>query len=176
MATALRVDPRDGVATLLDDALAGEIVTVGEGVDAASLILTADIGRGHKVALAPIAVGDPVVKYGFPIGTATQPIAPGACVHSHNLKTGLEGTLAYRFDPVDSASPPVASTATFEGYVRADGVVGTRNEIWILSTVIRSTASTPSRIRTAARSSVRTWKARGPSWQASPVIPMPAAC
>jgi altronate hydrolase len=135
MATALRVDPRDGVATLLDDALAGEIVTVGEGVDAASLILTADIGRGHKVALAPIAVGDPVVKYGFPIGTATQPIAPGACVHSHNLKTGLEGTLAYRFDPVDSASPPVASTATFEGYVRADGVVGTRNEIWILSTV-----------------------------------------
>jgi altronate hydrolase len=135
MATALRVDPRDGVATLLDDALAGEVVTVGEGVDAASLILTADIGRGHKVALAPIAVGDPVVKYGFPIGTATQPIAPGARVHSHNLKTGLEGTLAYRFDPVDTASPPVASTATFEGYVRADGSVGTRNEIWILSTV-----------------------------------------
>jgi altronate hydrolase len=133
MANALRVDPRDGVATLLDDALAGETVTIGDGM----LVLTADVARGHKVALAPIAAGDPVVKYGFPIGTATHPIAPGAHVHSHNLKTGLEGTLAYRFDPVDIASEPSASaaTSTFEGYVRADGSVGTRNEIWILSTV-----------------------------------------
>ncbi|RZM36389.1 MAG: altronate dehydratase, partial [Sphingomonas sp.] len=135
MAKALRVDPRDGVATLLNDALAGEVVTVGEGADAGSFLLTTDIGRGHKVALSSIAPGDPVVKYGYPIGTATQPIAPGAHVHSHNLKTGLEGTLAYRFDPVATASTPSASTTTFEGYVRADGNVGTRNEIWILSTV-----------------------------------------
>jgi altronate hydrolase len=131
MAKALRVDPRDGVATLLDDALAGEIVTAGD----AETTLTADIGRGHKVALAPIAEGAPVLKYGFPIGTATQAIAPGAHVHSHNLRTSLEGTLSYRFDPVDTASPYSTSAATFEGYVRVDGSFGTRNEIWILSTV-----------------------------------------
>ncbi len=135
MVKALRVDPRDGVATLLDDALAGEVVTTGD----AEAVLTADIARGHKVAVTAIAMGDPVLKYGFPIGHATQAIAPGAHVHSHNLKTGLEGTLAYRFDPTDP--PPAAapsatkSEGTFEGYLRADGSVGTRNEIWILSTV-----------------------------------------
>jgi altronate hydrolase len=196
MAKALRVDPRDGVATLLHDALAGEVVTLGEGSDGDTLVLSADVGRGQKVALAPIAAGEPVVKYGFPIGTATQSIAPGAHVHSHNLKTSLEGTLAYRFDPVDTASAPSPSAKTFDGYVRADGSVGTRNEIWILSTVgcvartaersvspprplrwlaIVSTASTPSRIRMVARSSARTWRARAQSWRASPAIPMPAA-
>ena len=131
MAKALRVDPRDGVATLLDDALAGEVVTAGDR----DVALTADIGRGHKVALTPIATGDAVLKYGFPIGKASQPIAAGAHVHSHNLKTGLEGTLAYRFDPQAIGDPAGTSSATFEGYVRADGSVGTRNEIWILSTV-----------------------------------------
>ena len=136
MAKALTVDPRDGVATLLHDALAGEVVSAGE----TDIVLTADIGRGHKVALTPIAAGDPVLKYGFPIGHAMQAITPGAHVHSHNLETGLEGTLAYRFDPVDTAPmrsvfPAVIEGATFEGYVRADGGVGTRNEIWILSTV-----------------------------------------
>ncbi|MES3106634.1 UxaA family hydrolase [Sphingomonas aurantiaca] len=131
MAKALRVDPRDSVATLLDDAQAGAVVTVGDS----ELTLSDDIGRGHKVALASIAAGDPLLKYGYPIGTATQAIAAGAHVHSHNLKTALEGTLAYRFDPVDTVAAPRASAATFEGYVRADGSVGTRNEIWILSTV-----------------------------------------
>lgn len=131
MAKALRVDPRDSVATLLDDAQAGAVVTVGDS----ELTLSDDIGRGHKVALASIAAGDPLLKYGYPIGTATQAIAAGAHVHSHNLKTALKGTLAYRFDPVDTVAGPGASAATFEGYVRADGSVGTRNEIWILSTV-----------------------------------------
>ncbi|MEG3171284.1 altronate dehydratase family protein [Sphingomonas sp. ZB1N12] len=145
MAKALRVDPRDGVATLLADASAGDVVNVGD----TEIALAADIGRGHKVALAPIAAGDPVLKFGFPIGHATQAIMPGAHVHSHNLKTGLEGTLAYRFDPVDTASAPRVSAATFQGYVRADGSVGTRNEIWILSTV-GCVARTAERIATKA--------------------------
>ncbi len=136
MAKALKVDSRDGVATLLDDARAGDVVAVGDTDMVTDLVLAVDIGRGHKVALRPIAAGAPVLKYGFPIGTATQAIAPGAHVHSHNLKTGLEGTLAYRFDPDDTPLPaPTGATATFDGYVRADGSVGTRNEIWILSTV-----------------------------------------
>jgi altronate hydrolase len=131
MARALKVDPGDSVATLLDDVHSGERVSVGDGF----VTVSADIPRGHKMALAPIAAAAPVLKYGFPIGHATDAIAAGQHVHAHNLKTGLAGTLAYRFDPVSTAVPAGQSAATFDGYVRADGRVGTRNEIWILSTV-----------------------------------------
>ncbi len=131
MARALRVDPGDSVATLLDDVHSGETVQVG----AFAVTASADIQRGHKIALQPIAAAAPVLKYGFPIGRATAAIAAGEHVHAHNLATGLAGTLAYRFDPAPAAPILPAALATFDGYVRADGRVGTRNEIWILSTV-----------------------------------------
>ncbi len=131
MARALRVDPGDSVATLLDDVHSGETVQVG----AFAVTASADIQRGHKIALQPIAAAAPVLKYGFPIGRATAAIAAGEHVHAHNLATGLAGTLAYRFDPTPAAPILPAAPATFDGYVRADGRVGTRNEIWILSTV-----------------------------------------
>ena len=132
MAKALRVDPRDSVATLLEDARRGDVVLHGSE----AVTLSADIPRGHKIALTRIAPNAPVLKYGFPIGRATQAITAGEHVHAHNLHTGLEGTLAYRYDPVAGAAPlPDQPPATFDGYVRADGQVGTRNEIWILSTV-----------------------------------------
>lgn len=145
MARALRVDPGDSVATMLDDVHSGESVQVG----ATSVTASADIQRGHKIALAPIAAAAAVLKYGFPIGRATSAIAAGEHVHAHNLKTGLAGTLAYRFDPAPAALSTAASTATFDGYVRADGRVGTRNEIWILSTV-GCVARTAERIATRA--------------------------
>lgn len=109
-----QVDPRDNVATVLADG--------------------GPVPRGHKVALLPIAAGDAVVKYGFPIGHATRAIAPGEHVHSHNLATALTGALDYRYTPV-APEPAAASDATFRGYRRADGRVATRNEIWVLPTV-----------------------------------------
>jgi len=127
MTKALTIAPGDSVATLLEDGHAGD--RVGD------VVLTQDVPRGHKVALNPVAPDQPVVKFGFPIGRARRAIAPGEHVHSDNLATGLSGTGSYRYDPV---APPVTearSAATFEGYVRADGRVGTRNEIWILPTV-----------------------------------------
>lgn len=128
------VDPTDNVAVAvkaLDQgtriALAGRSVT-----------LLSDIPRGHKFALSPIPAGEAVRKYGWPIGIATAEIAAGAHVHSHNLQTGLSGTLSYRYHPTGTdaawAAQP-ATDATFMGYRRADGRVGTRNEIWILCTV-----------------------------------------
>ncbi len=132
MLRALRVDPADDVATLLADGRAGDVVAL----DDRTLTLSADIPRGHKIAVGPIAPGDPVMKYGFPIGRATHAIAPGDHVHSHNLSTALAGTLDYRFAgnaPATTANH--TSHATFQGYRRADGRVGTRNEIWILPTV-----------------------------------------
>ncbi len=131
MAKALRVDPRDSVATMLEDARCGDIIL--DGADAT--ILASDVPRGHKVAVVPVAPNAPVMKFGFPIGRATRAIAAGEHVHTHNLKTGLEGTLAYRYDPLAAAALPDRPVPTFDGYVRADGQVGTRNEIWILSTV-----------------------------------------
>jgi altronate hydrolase len=127
---ALRIDPADSVATLLDDGLAGDSVAVGD----TSITLTEDIGRGHKVALAPIEAGAPVIKYGFPIGRASRAIAAGERVHSDNLSTALAGQQAYRFDQRPAVTL-AAEHATFMGYRRADGRVGTRNEIWILPTV-----------------------------------------
>ncbi len=127
MTKALTIAPGDSVATLLEDGHAGDTV--------ADIVLTADVPRGHKVALAPIAADAPVIKFGFPIGRARRAIAPGEHVHSDNLATGLSGTGSYRYDPKAAPIADATTTATFEGYVRADGRVGTRNEIWILPTV-----------------------------------------
>ncbi len=136
-AQAVRIHPLDNVAVAVQGLTAGEKVSVeGERVT-----LTEDVPAGHKVALRALARGETVVKYGFPIGAATAPIAPGAWVHSHNLKTCLEGVLEYQYEP---SSPPGplslrergnVGTSTFMGYRRSNGRVGTRNEVWILNTV-----------------------------------------
>lgn len=130
--TALRIDPGDTVATCLTDTAADDRITV----DMATITLIDTIPRGHKFALAPIARGDAVIKYGFPIGVATADIAAGAHVHSHNLATALGGGDDYHYAPRGAAPPaPPVAIRSFAGYRRADGRVGTRNEIWILPTV-----------------------------------------
>ena len=138
MARAWKVAPTDTVATMLDDARAGDTLTVDGAAGAAigrAITLADDIARGHKVALLPMGIGAPVLKYGFPIGHATATIRPGAHVHSHNLSTALDATLDYRFAPAPAATLPQAEAPTFMGYRRADGRVATRNEIWVLPTV-----------------------------------------
>lgn len=130
MIKALHIDPRDSVATLLDDVPFGGVVEI----DGRSIESRAAIARGHKIAVVPLTPGDDVIKFGFPIGRATQPIAVGDVVHSDNLATGLAGELDYSFTP---APAPMLSVGQdrFMGYVRADGRVATRNEIWVLPTV-----------------------------------------
>ena len=127
---ALRIDASDNVATLLEDGQAGDSVVV----DGMPVELCGDIAQGHKVALVPVAAAEALIKYGAPIGHAKQAIAAGAHVHSDNLVTALSGRLDYRYAPSAAAKPAKAAT-TFMGYRRADGRVGTRNEIWILPTV-----------------------------------------
>jgi len=123
---AFQVDPRDDVAAALRVIAAGETVL---GVTARQ-----DIPMGHKIALHDLAEGRPVLKFGFPIGHATRAIAAGEHVHIHNVATSLEGSGAYLYHPAHDPAQPGAAP-TFEGYVRADGRVGTRNEVWILPTV-----------------------------------------
>jgi altronate hydrolase len=127
-----RISPRDDVVVALRDLAIGEHVLVdGETID-----LIDAIPRGHKLAVRSINTGEPIRKYGQPIGRATAQIARGAHVHTHNLVTLLAGVDSYRFSPrAAPAAPAAVEPLTFMGYRRADGRVGTRNEIWILCTV-----------------------------------------
>lgn len=74
----------DNVAVALRTLRAGETVAC----NGAALTLARDVGIGHKVAVRAIAAGESIVKYQCPIGIATEPIAPGAYVHTHNVKSG----------------------------------------------------------------------------------------
>ncbi len=91
--------------------------------------------NGHKYALCKICKGEDVIKYGFPIGVATCDIEVGEHVHTHNLKTKLSGNLEYTYKYKDYGIVPVESDLYFEGYVRENGDVGIRNEVWIVNTV-----------------------------------------
>ena len=122
----IHIHPNDNVAVALKTVPAG---TVFEGITAA-----AEIPQGHKMALRPIAAGEHVVKYGFSIGHAVAPITPGDWVHTHNMKTNLQGELEYTYNPkLNFPEPKVPRT--FMGFRRPDGKVGIRNEIWIIPTV-----------------------------------------
>ncbi|MBQ8626353.1 MAG: altronate dehydratase [Agathobacter sp.] len=90
---------------------------------------------GHKYALRDIAEGENIIKYGNPIGHAICGIKKGEHVHTHNIKTNLAGNLEYTYEPVFYDIPEEDKNRTFMGYVRENGDVGIRNEIWIVNTV-----------------------------------------
>ena len=91
------------------------------------------IPAGHKYALRAIAKGEYVIKYGEIIGRATQDIAQGEWVHTHNVKSHLDENVAYRY--AFNAKNIEKSKATFLGYKREKGRAGIRNEIYIIPTV-----------------------------------------
>ncbi|MFP4906072.1 UxaA family hydrolase, partial [Paraburkholderia sp. BR14261] len=92
------------------------------------------IPPGHKVALRDIEPGEPVRRYGQIIGFASRPIRCGEHVHTQNLSMGdFERDYAFGVDAHDT--PAAAQPATFLGIRRADGRVGTRNYIGILTSV-----------------------------------------
>ena len=109
-------------------------VIAGQSLNGLHLTALTDISAGHKLAIRAIAAGQPVHKFNQIIGFATQPIAVGELVHSHNLVTGdFERDYAIGVE----ASPTVLldPTATFQGIVRSNGRVATRNYVGILTTV-----------------------------------------
>ncbi|MBR2341633.1 MAG: altronate dehydratase [Clostridia bacterium] len=94
---------------------------------------TDKIPAGHKYALKDIKQGDYVIKYGEIIGRATQDIAEGEWVHTHNVKSHLDENVAYRYEFNANSFPK--TTATFQGFKREKGRAGIRNEIYIIPTV-----------------------------------------
>jgi altronate dehydratase len=95
--------------------------------------LAQPVPRGHKIAARPIASGAHVRRYGQIIGTASADIAAGAHVHSHNLGMG-DHRQDYAFASAATSLPPL-NPLEFNGFHRADGQVGTRNYIGILTSV-----------------------------------------
>ncbi len=93
-----------------------------------------DISTGHKVALRDIKAGEKVIKYGFPIGIAYKYISKGERVHTENLKTALGEKLEYSYTP-DFRDIMPQKPAQIMAYVRENGDVGIRNDIWIIPTV-----------------------------------------
>src|SRR5580704_7654988 len=81
MNAALVISARDNVATALEPLDAGRAICLGD----LTIVVTESIPRGHKIALRAIRAGEPVVKYGCPIGTASMDIPPGVHVHTHNV-------------------------------------------------------------------------------------------
>jgi altronate hydrolase len=142
----LRLEDSDDVGVAVTPVARGDVLTTGDP----PLRAREDIPAGHKVALRNIAQGAVVRKYGWPIGEALQPIAAGAWVHVHNLRTRLRGAEQFSFTG-GASRPRVAGLEPggFLGYRRRDGRVATRNEIWILCTV-GCVARTASRIAQVA--------------------------
>ena len=95
-----------------------------------------NLENGHKYALCDIAKGNEIIKYGQPIGFTTENIKKGDHVHSHNLKTGLGENLEYVYEPNFKKPKKQEDIPCFMGYIRRNGDVGIRNDIWIVNTVV----------------------------------------
>ncbi|MGH9067297.1 MAG: UxaA family hydrolase [Acidimicrobiales bacterium] len=130
-ALLVRLAPDDDVAVAVADLVPGQRLEAGEGA-----VVRDPVPTGHKVALRAVGAGQPVHKYGQVIGFATAPMAPGDHVHSHNLafapftREHHPGVDARPVDPV-----PDAERATFDGIVRPDGRVATRNYLAVVTSV-----------------------------------------
>ena len=127
----LKINPADSVVVCLRAMKAGEIVTDGDK----EIKLLQDTPAGHKVLLTDKKEGEDIIKYGYPIGHAAKDLKAGEWVNENNLKTNLAGTLEYTYNPVDEKLNIPVENRTFKGYVRNNGDVGIRNEIWIVPTV-----------------------------------------
>ena len=142
---ALVLDDGDKVAVAVAAIDPGPVEILGDMVFQCAA--AESIPAGHKMALRDMARGTVVLKYGRSIGIATRDIPAGSWVHGHNLRSGLVGQGSARGGyprldgPYSWAGRERALAAleraprTFRGYRRADGSVGTRNELWVVPTV-----------------------------------------
>ncbi len=119
-----------------DDNVVVAIDPIVAGTEAAGVTARERVPRGHKMAIASVAAGAPVRKYGQVIGFAARTIVPGEWVHEHNVVLH-DFARDYRFAEEaknDEVLPPELR-ATFQGYLRPDGRTGTRNYVGILTSV-----------------------------------------
>jgi altronate hydrolase len=127
-ALTIRLNSADNIVVARADILAGTAIP-GEGVAARG-----HIPSGHKLATRAIAKDEPILRYGQIIGFATAPVAPGEHVHTHNC--GMhEFARDYAYGQTAKPTRYFNEPAGFEGILRPDGRVATRNYIGILTSV-----------------------------------------
>jgi len=129
VAPLIRLHDSDHVAVAVERLAVGRAVVI----DGLEVICREEIPPGHKLCIAGLRAGESVLKYGQPIGIASATIEVGQHVHNHNLEDDhhVQGAITETFPPAS----PRSLSRTFEGYVRADGRVGTRNYVVLMSTV-----------------------------------------
>lgn len=129
---AIRIYPQDNVAVALRDLKKGETVEI----DGKKIEVLNDIPNGHKIVLEAIKKGEAPVKYGNPIGVATEDIPVGGYAHDHNIKSCADGrrTYTYNFD-AEKTVMLGKSDQTFRGFVRKNGSVGIRNYLLLIPSV-----------------------------------------
>ena len=126
----IRLHPADNVVIARID------VAIGTPVPSEDFICRSQVTAGYKIAARPIKKGEAIRKYNVVIGFAATDIAPGTMVHSHNVEFrefDRDYAFSEEYRPVEMV--PEAERATFQGIVRENGEVATRNYIGVLSTV-----------------------------------------
>lgn len=127
--TMLRLNAEDNV--LVSNRIIDKGIVAAEGITT-----TARIMRGHKMASMPISKGTPIRKFGQIIGFAKTDIAAGDWVHEHNVEMGsLSHDYAFAQAAKNEIFVPEQERATFQGFRRKNGKVGTRNYIGIMTSV-----------------------------------------
>jgi altronate hydrolase len=125
---SLRLNAKDNVIVAVD--------SISAGIKVQDVPAVGRIPRGHKMAIRPIAKGEPVLKFGQVIGFATEDIAPGSHVHTHNCGfASFERDYAFAQDARQEKILPIEEQATFQGFRRANGAAGTRNYIGVITSV-----------------------------------------
>ena len=128
MDQALRLNPADNVGVAK--------TTLAAGDSALGVALASRVQAGHKFALSAIAAGEPVFKYAQRIGVATQDIQAGQVVHTENLAfEAVAGDYQFATSVAQPPKLPAGLSTHFRGFKRANGQVGTRNFIAIITSV-----------------------------------------
>ena len=131
LATFLKINPADSVVVCLQPKKKDDTIDI----DGIQIIVNQDTPAGHKILIKDTAKGENIIKYGYPIGHAQKDLKAGDWVNEKNLKTNLEGKLDYTYTPINQELNIKKENLSFKGYVRKNGDVGIRNEIWVVPTV-----------------------------------------
>ena len=129
--SVLKINPADSVVVCLQSLRKGFNIEA----DGMSVTVNQDTPAGHKILIKDVKTGEDIIKYGYPIGHVCQDMKAGDWVNEHHLKTNLSGTSEYSYHPANQPLTIKDDKRTFKGYIRQNGDVGIRNEIWIVPTV-----------------------------------------
>ena len=127
----LQINKGDNVVVCLRPINAGEEIKIGNHAVQA----LRNTPAGHKILLCDTPKDKPIIKYGYPIGRAKENLKAGEWVNENNLQTNLSGTLKYEYHPAIKPLSIEQEDKSFKGFIRKNGEVGIRNEIWIVPTV-----------------------------------------